>query len=327
MYQKPRRNRMVLITLTAIEFFAVTPFIAVAAEDRTKDWRLIKAELSKRQARFHCVTVEFEQEFIHDVNRPQARKMQNTKWKVQLKGDLLKRLETKGDAEPRINTAGKRVAYQERISVTDGLVDTSFYPNFGGEYDAGFVDAESRIRFNSNVTLTPLAICFRPLEWLDKSDRPPLSADDVQVSYDQRGSAEDVVVAWSNRGFDITARFDPTRRYAPLELSIVRSSQQRKLFWRIDYEEGSDSDIPTGWKFSSFTDGGSTIIHETSVRLLSYRADDILDSAFMIEFPVGTFVMDQVLKQNYILLKDGSERVVKDEDWHGKSYDDILNGR
>lgn len=322
-----RLLRSVVRTLAGLSFLlslSSAPLIAVAADADVPSWDFVKAELQKRQARFDCVTIEFE-EVVNWVDASKNSIKRNKQWKLQLKHNDRARVEERGDIDPRFNMAGERVTFGERLSITNGDFHASLMPNFGGEYTAGFIDVEDRANICS-VVLTPLALCFRPLQWIENSDSPLQQSGDVEISRAQLGGAECIVVTWSYQHFITCVWFDPGRNYAPLQASVVKPSAKRELRWRIDYGDVSRPDIPTEWRFASLFDG-TTARRGRSAKVLTYLSNDIPEKAFTIEFPLGTYITDRVRKQKYILLQGGRKREVKQEEWRpGRTFTDILEG-
>lgn len=315
-----------LRTLAGLSFLlslSSASLVAVAADTDPPSWESLKAHLKDRQDRFDCVTIEFE-EVVNRLNDPQNPIKAKSEWKLQLKGDERVRVEEKGDIEPKINMAGDRVTFGERVSVTNGRVHASLMPNFGGEYTAGFVDVKDETHLCQHVSLMPLAVCFRPIQWLQRSDAPIKQSNGVTVDHALLGGTDCIVATWPDRNYIKSTWFDPTRNYAPMQVSIVKPSAKKEFRWRIEYKDASRPDIPTNWRFAALLENG--IAREgRSAKLISYRSDAIPDTAFSIHFPMHAYIIDHVLQKNYIILEGGRAREVKDEEWQpGKTYDDIL---
>lgn len=317
--------RSALLSLLSISLIASLSTNAIAD---VPSWEVVTGQLRDRQERFRCVTVEFDEVLSQFKSNGEIKSKPITlksKWKVQLKGSEQVRVEQKGDIEPQTNTAGEPVTFAERVTVTNGTVHASFMPNFGGEYPAGFIDVKDETHLPESVSLTTIALCFRPLQWLQQSDTPA-PANGVELRHAMLGGVECLVATWSHRSFTTRLWLDQRLDYAPQQLSVVHRPSQRELRWRVRYGDNSDPDIPTGWTYASLAANRNTLNGLTAT-VTSFTTADVPDNAFSIEFPAGTFVMDAVLQRNYVILQGGQRREVKDEEWQpGKSYEDVLAG-
>lgn len=311
--------------LSSFHLLATAFGIATASEPNSSTWTNLREHLESREERFPCVSADF-----HSISHewPQGARVpivKSDRWKIQIEGDERVRVEQRGDAEPRVNSSGERITFAERVAVTDGTKHAELRPNFAGEYTAGFIDEKDGTHLQSSVALTPLVLCFRPHQWIQKMDAP-VERNNIHVSKGVLNNTECVIASWSSRGVVTTAGFDPHRKYAPIFVNVVKGADKRELRWQLDYGDDLSAELPRGWEYASLRAGIPMREHSATVGEIAF--DEIPDSMFSIDFPIHTFVMDRVKQQNYIVLEGGRTRIVKNEEWHGgKTFADILNNR
>jgi hypothetical protein len=101
---------------------------------------------------------------------------------------------------------------------------------------------------------------------------------------------------------------------------------QVRLQWDIQYSAKDSGYHLEGWKCVK-TDAQGHVIRTTTAKPVECTVNpDLADSAFQIEFPVGTYVEDRVANESYILKENSQKRHVSPKEWQsGATYESLLN--
>ena len=204
---------------------------------------------------------------------------------------------------------------------SDGAV-TVFFPHGSRGYQRASIMEHRRAGAHVSLYALPMRLIFRP--FLENAGFDGIEkAQCTQTGLVSEGTRCDVLT-WEL--FEVWVSADEQRlpvryrRSARLtgalttDITIVYNSDERDL------------PVPVGWKINIFGDDGETILQSHDVLLT--EVDLVAPPApetFKIEFPHGTFVRNRATDENYIVRDGMPNRIVREGEFTGDNYDQLLS--
>lgn len=304
-------------------------------------WTALKAKIEEREKSAKSFQVGLEWASARKTPIPGASDTVNRSM-VQMKGDREIRIETEGE---RLSPIDKKPYLASTIHVTNVGVHKNFSPKLGNLYPGGWIRKEDDTAFYDHVAYKPLAVRFRMLEWM-AADCPELSTDQVSVRTGSLNGKACVIASWTFQrepgplictsgdckppSPTVHARevyLDPTREMVPLRITATIDGSRvvgaRRMQWDLQYSVDDVGFVLSGWK-SVATNADGDIIHAGTAKVFQWKVNPNLDDAtFDIQFPVGTYVEDNVSGEKYILKENSRKRHVSAADW-ASGYEALL---
>jgi hypothetical protein len=304
-------------------------------------WTALRAKIEEREKSAKSFEVRFEQRWVDTERDPQASEKVG-RWIVQMKGDRQIRVE---EDREHLSPIDKKPYLDKRINVTNEGVYKTFYPNSGNLYPGGYIHKEDDTHFYNHGTLMPLAVGFRMLEWM-AADCPALSTDQVSVRTGTLNGKACVIASWTfqrkpgavictsgdckppNPPVNVREVYlDPTREMVPLRVTATvigsRIIGSTHLQWDLQHSADAAGFVLSGWKFVSSNAEGD-VVHANTVKVLQWSVNpNIDDSRFDLQFPVGSYVEDNVTNEKYIVKENSQKRHVRKEEWKS-GYESLL---
>ena len=310
---------LLLIVLSVVAGISTS---SLASENTSSPsaWKALRKQIEKRQKSVKSFEVRFKENVV-DATPLQRMFNDRHHLTIQMKGDRQIRVAEEGESSSKTYLARK-------IAVTDGEVHKSYYPILGNVYPAGFIDKKDKTHLYSHVTLLPIAVRYRMLEWL-AAEYPGLSDDQISVRTGTVDGKSCVVASWNFRGLEREVYLDRTRDLIPIRVQATVTDPkmtQVRLQWDIQYSAEDSGYHLDGWKAVTF-DAQGHVIRTSTAKPVEFKVNpDLADSLFQIEFPVGTYVEDRVANENYILKENFRKRHVSSKEWQsGATYESLLN--
>ena len=315
------------VSVLAIVLCAATSDWAEETASSPNAWTELRAKIEEREKTIKSFDIRFEERMPDKVVNWIVLKKGNRQIRVEHEGKLLSPI----DQKPYL---------AKTINVSNGNVHKTFCPNLGNLYPGGYVTKEDRTSFYSHVALQPIAFRYRMVEWM-AADCPTRSNDKISVRTGTLDGKACVIAWWSWTKPAVVfpdgklgkptinvreVHLDPTREMIPLRVTaMVNGSFSTHLQWDLEYSVADAGFVLSGWKFDA-TNREGRIRHAKSVKVLQWKVNpSIDDSAFDIQFPVGTYIEDRVAGENYILKENSRKRRVTAKDWSGATYETLLH--
>jgi hypothetical protein len=202
----------------------------------------------------------------------------------------------------------------------DGTKAGAFAEIEGAEFISGSVVPDNTIQQIANVRFALTS--FRPYS---EMAIPYAQSMEVMPHVGDIDGARCRILSF---GVEPSGRFrvwvDPGRHYLPLRVEQVKGNATLAQY-DIEYRERSAGEwLPSGASTVLPREDGFVLLRSRAVVTSCEKLASVNESAFVIDFPVGARVHDQVDDTCYILRPDGERRVILPSEL-GASYESLVN--
>jgi hypothetical protein len=211
---------------------------------------------------------------------------------------------------------------QEIVKTFDGKLGKSLTAKSAGNYPRGRVAKTNETHGLDFVGSLPIVIALRGAEWLDRltPDRATVSDGDLD------NEAMVILTLSANNGRrTYTIWCDPAKDYHVRRIEYAPNPALRSRYDISYSQQESGLWIPTRWHRRMAGPDGTTRLQKTSEVTHYSIGREVSAKEFDLSFPPRTWVKDAVNDRSYILLEDGTQRVVTPaEQEAGLPYEEIL---
>jgi len=180
---------------------------------------------------------------------------------------------------------------------------------------------ESGEPFSCSLAMRPLILHYRPFLPIHffRFDEYTMDKDRSIVK------GRSCVVLRRDQGLLLHSYFlDPKRAYAILRYTSTHKRREVVTFDVTYAQDKSHKPVPKSWKVVRWSDG--KLMQSNIVKVLHFSLNVGRDpSEFRLEFPVGTMVLDMKRRIDFLVRKNGAERIItRAEKNRSATYTELL---